>query len=168
MASVDDDEINPFAAPMSDLEPGSIALDSHRDKVEYANFGLRLVAAIVDGILLRMVGVALGIGLALAGLADDKTFIAIIDFLFAVVVSWLYHAIQESSERQASIGKRLMGIVVIDENTGKRISFEKATGRHFGKILSTMLLFIGYLMQPFTKKKQALHDMMAGTLVVKA
>jgi uncharacterized RDD family membrane protein YckC len=48
---------------------------------------------------------------------------------------------------------------------GNRISFERATGRHFAKILSAMILCIGYLMVAFTERKQGLHDLLAGTLV---
>jgi uncharacterized RDD family membrane protein YckC len=58
-----------------------------------------------------------------------------------------------------------LNLVVTDEN-GAKISFGRATGRHFGKYLSALILFIGYLIQPFTAKRQALHDMLAGTLVV--
>lgn len=58
-----------------------------------------------------------------------------------------------------------MGIVVTDLN-GNRLTFEKATGRYFAKYLSTMTLGFGYLMAVFTEKKQALHDLVAGTLVV--
>jgi uncharacterized RDD family membrane protein YckC len=49
---------------------------------------------------------------------------------------------------------------------GARISFGNATGRYFGKILSGLILYVGYLMVAFTDKKQGLHDMMASTLVV--
>jgi uncharacterized RDD family membrane protein YckC len=48
---------------------------------------------------------------------------------------------------------------------GNRISFARATGRHFAKYISAMILLIGYIMAGFTERKQALHDMIAGTLV---
>ena len=59
-----------------------------------------------------------------------------------------------------------LGIVVTDMQ-GRRISFLRATGRYFGKIVSGMLIMIGYLMQPFTEKRQTLHDIMAGCLVLR-
>jgi uncharacterized RDD family membrane protein YckC len=59
-----------------------------------------------------------------------------------------------------------MNLKVTDMN-GNKIGFGKASGRHFGKILSGMILSIGYIMAAFTEKKQALHDKMAGCLVVK-
>ncbi len=58
-----------------------------------------------------------------------------------------------------------MGLKVKGLN-GNKIGFGKATGRHFGKILSGMILFIGFIMAAFTEKKQALHDKMAGCLVI--
>jgi len=48
---------------------------------------------------------------------------------------------------------------------GNRISFARATGRHFAKYISAMILLIGYIMAGFTERKQALHDMITGTLV---
>ncbi len=71
----------------------------------------------------------------------------------------------ESSSKQATLGKMALGIIVTDVN-GERIGFGRATGRFFGKIVSGMIFYIGYIMAGFTDRKQALHDMMAGTLVV--
>lgn len=71
----------------------------------------------------------------------------------------------ESSAKQATLGKMAVGIVVTDMNGG-RISFGNATGRFFGKILSGLIIYVGFIMVAFTDKKQGLHDMMAGTLVV--
>jgi uncharacterized RDD family membrane protein YckC len=70
-----------------------------------------------------------------------------------------------SSEWQATVGKRAMSLVVTGVN-GNRISFARATGRHFAKYVSAFILFIGFIMAAFTAKKQALHDMMAETLVI--
>jgi uncharacterized RDD family membrane protein YckC len=72
-----------------------------------------------------------------------------------------------SSDRQATVGKIAVGLKVTDLY-GQRISFARATGRHFAKILSAMVLFIGYIMVAFTERKQGLHDILAGTLVVKS
>jgi uncharacterized RDD family membrane protein YckC len=77
----------------------------------------------------------------------------------------LYFAILESSVWQATLGKRALGVVVTDLS-GDRISFGRATGRHFAHYLSAIFL-IGFLVQPFTAKRQALHDKIAGTLVVR-
>jgi uncharacterized RDD family membrane protein YckC len=70
-----------------------------------------------------------------------------------------------SSEWQATVGKRAMSIVVTGIDGG-RISFGRATGRHFAKYVSAFIIGIGFIMAAFTAKKQALHDMMAETLVI--
>jgi uncharacterized RDD family membrane protein YckC len=81
------------------------------------------------------------------------------------VVAWLYHAFMESSKQQGTLGKMALGLRVTDLD-GRRINFGRATGRYFAKILSTLIFMIGYLMAAFTSKKQALHDFVAGTLVL--
>ncbi len=144
--------------------------------VEYAGFGTRLVAAIVDGILVQILAAVLGGiagaiigGIAGAARANQQEIQAIaqgVGAIIGLITGWLYSALQESSEKQATIGKKMLGIRVTDLD-GKRISFGKATGRHFAKIVSGLICLIGYIMAGFTEKKQALHDMMAGTLVVK-
>ncbi len=78
---------------------------------------------------------------------------------------WLYFALMESSPRQATLGKQALGIMVTDL-AGQRISFARATGRFFAKILSGLILWIGYVMAAFTERKQALHDLLASCLVV--
>jgi uncharacterized RDD family membrane protein YckC len=83
-----------------------------------------------------------------------------------VVIQLLYFAYFESSEKQATFGKQALGLIVTDTN-GDRITFVKGIVRYLAKIVSGLTLLIGYLIQPFTEKKQALHDMIAGTLVFK-
>ena len=83
----------------------------------------------------------------------------------SLLLTWLYHALMESSEWQATLGKKVLGLVVTDM-AGRRVSFGRATGRHFAKIITNMVpAFIGYIMAGFTERKQALHDMIAGCLV---
>jgi len=86
--------------------------------------------------------------------------------VFAIASVWLYYAIFESSKWQATLGKKLIKIKVTGMH-GQRISFARATGRYFAKFLSSLIFFIGYLMIAFTKKKQALHDIIAETLVIR-
>jgi uncharacterized RDD family membrane protein YckC len=81
-------------------------------------------------------------------------------------VNWLYHAIMESSVKQATLGKMLLRIQVTDLS-GQRITFWRATARHFSKLVSAFLFFIGYMMPGWTTKKQALHDKLSSCLVVK-
>lgn len=78
---------------------------------------------------------------------------------------WAYFSGMESSPLRATLGKLAVGIYVTDLN-GQRITFGRATGRFFGKIISGLILGIGYLMAGFSQKKQALHDSMASCLVL--
>lgn len=85
---------------------------------------------------------------------------------FVLFSSWLYFSIMESSKAQATIGKMALSLKVTDME-GNRISFGRATGRFFGKFISEIILMIGFMMAGWTEKKQALHDMMADTLVIR-
>jgi len=137
-------------------------------------FWIRVVATIIDSIILRVVvapvsmifgglGLAGGMlpGIHHGGLALLGGGVTVVLVLFG---SWLYEAFMESSSYQATLGKMIFGMKVTDLN-GNRISFERATGRHFAKWLSGLVLCIGYIMVGFTERKQGLHDLIAGTLV---
>ena len=117
----------------------------------YAGFWMRVGAYLLDVLILF---IPLGI----------LSLLPILGIILNIVGIWLYFALQESSERQATIGKRALNIYVTDLQ-GRRISFGQATGRHFGKIISSLILGIGYMMAGFTAQKQGLHDIMASTLV---
>lgn len=82
------------------------------------------------------------------------------------IIRVLYGAFMESSKHQATIGKLAVGIKVTDADGGK-LTFAKALLRHIGKIISGWVIFIGYLIALFTERKQALHDFIAGSIVVK-
>jgi uncharacterized RDD family membrane protein YckC len=95
--------------------------------------------------------------------------LGIIFILLPVIIAatWLYFALMESSTRQATVGKIALGLYVTDLQ-GRRLSFGRATGRFFAKIITGLVpFFIGYIMAGFTARKQALHDMIAGCLVLK-
>jgi uncharacterized RDD family membrane protein YckC len=83
----------------------------------------------------------------------------------SLIVNWIYFAWQESSTRQATIGKLAVGIKVCTEN-GERLTFANATGRYFAKILSAIVLLIGFVMIAFDSKRQGLHDKLAKTFVI--
>jgi uncharacterized RDD family membrane protein YckC len=132
-----------------------------------------VVAAIIDAIILRIVVAPVGMifgGLGMAGMMSGIPHRGLrflgsgITIILLVFGSWLYEALMESSSYQATLGKMIFGMKVTDLY-GNRISFERATGRHFAKWLSTMILGIGYIMVGLTERKQGLHDLLAGTLV---
>ncbi len=145
---------------------------------EYAGFWIRFVAAFLDGILLRICQFAVLLPIRLlAGLPmfDNNApgaapatvaIVLLFEFLFQTATGWLYEAYMTSGPKQATFGKMAVGIVVVDYN-GNRLTFGRATGRHFAKIVSAITLCVGFLMVAFTEKKQGLHDMIASTLVVK-
>ena len=85
--------------------------------------------------------------------------------ILSIIIVWLYYTIMESSSKQATLGKMALGLVVTDMD-GKKISLSRATGRHFGKIVSFMTMMIGFILAGITPRKQALHDMIAGCLVM--
>ena len=149
--------------------------------VLYAGFWRRFVAYIIDGLILSVPnGILVAIfGLQLLTLFDfgeqgcefnfDKlgTIIAAAVWLALAIflVRVFYFALFESSRLRATPGKMALGIVVTDL-TGRRVSFARALGRNLGKLISGLILSIGYIMAGLTAKKQALHDMMADCLVV--
>jgi len=151
--------------------------------MSYAGFWRRFAAYLIDTIA---VSIALGISLFVLNLIGVPMFenverAAQVEGMSAsaeitadltplatgliIVVEWLYFAGMESSALQATVGKMALGIRVTDLE-GERIGFGRATCRLLAKIISALILYIGFIMAGFTARKQALHDMMCGTLVV--
>jgi uncharacterized RDD family membrane protein YckC len=135
--------------------------------VVYAGFWRRLGAALVDGVLIWIVTFIVVFTIAFVfELAAPRTGLGTgLATAAALAIGVLYYPLQESSKAQATWGKRALGIMVTGLQ-GERISFWQALGRSLAKFISALLLCFGYLMAAFTTRKQALHDMMAGTLVV--
>ena len=78
----------------------------------------------------------------------------------------LYFVLMDSSAKQGTLGKIALGLVVTDVQ-GNRIGLGRAAGRYFAKILSSLILLIGFIMIAFTERKQGLHDILCSTLVLK-
>jgi uncharacterized RDD family membrane protein YckC len=89
-----------------------------------------------------------------------------VESLVGIVVWWLYVATSESSSAQSTLGKRALRLRVTDM-AGRRISFGRATGRNFAKVLSALTLLVGFVMAAFTSRRQALHDLVAETVVLR-
>ena len=143
---------------------------------QYAGFWRRLAAFLIDGLLLGAawfitIVVIIPINSAITGVdaeeAPDSTAAGIVflSFGLAFILGWIYYAAMESSAKRATLGKMALGILVSDMK-GRRVSFGRATGRYFSRIVSALILCIGYLIIAFTEKKQGLHDIMADCLVV--
>jgi uncharacterized RDD family membrane protein YckC len=144
----------------------------------YAGFWRRFLALCIDGFVVMIFWIPLSTLLdALVErvpaevTSTDVIWLALIvwvtaGYVLLIAMDWLYYAALESSSWQATVGKHALGIAVTDV-AGNRISFGRATGRHFARFVSVITLGIGYLIQPFTARRQALHDVIAGTVVVR-
>jgi uncharacterized RDD family membrane protein YckC len=149
----------------------------------YGGFWLRLLAHLIDHVILGLVAAPLFFILVLPVIVrvvheaesnqepSPELIVAIVSSVFvyillAFVGQWLYEALLTSSSWQGTVGKRVLQLKVTDE-LGNRIGFGRATGRFFAKILSSMLFCIGFIMIGLTDRKRGLHDMLAGTLVMR-
>jgi len=152
-----------------------------RPAVAYAGFWLRFVAWIIDRIVIQVVssilflpfGASIGLRQFMRNHppSSPEELLPVFAsmgriFLLLIILTWLYYALLESSSWQATLGKKALGLEVTDL-ASSRISFGRATGRYFARWISNMTLTIGYIMAGFTEKKQALHDILAGTLVIR-
>ena len=135
----------------------------------YAGFWLRVAAYLIDTIIMyvALLPIALIFGLGMAFESNDPAGgTDLLINLISFVGGWLYFALMESSAKQGTLGKMALGLVVTGLD-GQRIGFGQATGRYFGKIVSALILLIGFIMAGLTARKQALHDIMANTLVLR-
>jgi uncharacterized RDD family membrane protein YckC len=119
-----------------------------------ASFGLRLVAALIDGVIVGVVGGIIGLG--------DQGRASGIGTLLGLA----YYIYLEGSPSGQTIGKRIMGIRVVDFQTGGQIGYGKAAIRYFGRILSAIPCGLGYLWMLWDPQKQTWHDKLAATVVV--
>jgi uncharacterized RDD family membrane protein YckC len=155
--------------------PGAAVYPSQSAPLRYGGFWIRFVAAFIDGLIVSVV--VMPVSMVIAGAMGAASAIGrtgpgmglsvaagFVNFVLIQGGNWLYEALMESSSKQATLGKMIFGMKVTDLS-GNRISFARASGRYFSKWISLMTLLIGYVMAGFTAKKQALHDMIAGTLV---
>jgi len=162
----------PLSEPRtSDHAPDPLETHPAEAALLYAGFWRRLAALILDMLIVTIAVFLVG---ALIGLiAGDSLWLLIVYisyapliFLLDGILVWLYFALMESSGKQATLGKIAIEIKVVDLN-GNRVSFGRATGRYFAKLVSGLTFSMGYVVAAFTKKKQALHDIMASCLVVR-
>ncbi|MCH8912817.1 MAG: RDD family protein [Planctomycetes bacterium] len=137
---------------------------------EYASFGARLLAMIIDMVILNTASsmIQAPFLMMMLGNLNPTTMIASLAGPIVLIggLSVLYTVWLESSAWQATLGKKILGLRVVDLD-GQRITFWKSASRNFNKSISTLILGIGYLMPLWTAKRQALHDRMARCLVIK-
>jgi len=131
----------------------------------YAGFWTRFVALMLDSLILSIVTVVLVVAVGIPLIPEPEEYTTRLQLnLLSMLLGWIYYAGLESSKYQATLGKQMMGIFVTDLD-GERVSFSRASGRYFSKILSGFILLIGYIVAAFTERRQALHDILAKTLV---
>lgn len=134
----------------------------------YAGFWRRFAAYWIDWFIFFSIElfIAAARGIPLAARQDVESPELVKGLFLGLLIGWLYSATLESSPWQATLGKRAMDIYVTDLK-GRRLGFAQASGRFFGKLLSALIFGIGFFMIAFTERKQALHDHLAGCLVVR-
>jgi uncharacterized RDD family membrane protein YckC/Tfp pilus assembly major pilin PilA len=131
------------------------------DRAAYAGFWRRFAAYAIDYVIVLLGTAVLGAAATIAGLGDDAARLS----LAALVGYFFYCTLLESSAWQATVGKRALGLKVTNAR-GERIGFARAAARFVAKVLSVLTLCLGYLLVLATKRRQALHDLIAGTLVL--
>lgn len=139
------------------------------DRAAYGGFWIRFAANVVDTVVLLIPTLLVSFLYRSATPANnemEKLIVDLGDTGLNIAIWWVYTAVLLSSSWQATIGKRVCGLKIVDYN-GRGISFGRATGRYFASLLSAVLLCVGFLMIAWTQRRQGLHDFMANTLVVK-
>ncbi|MCH2020954.1 MAG: RDD family protein [Saprospiraceae bacterium] len=132
----------------------------------YVGFWTRLLANFLDLLSFSFLFLFIGLIIAMLGLIIPENLTELIIRVFIVALYILYFPVLESSNEQATFGKRALNIIVVDEQ-GQRISFSRALCRFLLKFFSWSMFFLGFIMIAFTNKKQGLHDLLSGCMVVR-
>ncbi|UAB77593.1 RDD family protein [Erythrobacter sp. SCSIO 43205] len=142
--------------------------------MNYGGFWLRVVAYLIDFVILMIVQFALVFAFgdtvtdtSATGFSANTESTSPLLNIVLIILGVAYFAGFESSAKQATPGKSALGLVVTDLD-GRKITPLRAVGRYFAKIVSGMILFIGFIMVAFTGRKQGLHDLICSTLVLQA
>lgn len=144
--------------------------------IRYAGFLERVVASLLDGLFSVLIACVPSIGIAFVLMsmahgspADEQAASVLAGLCFQLlyqVIALAYYVTAETSTKQGTWGKQILGIKVTDLQ-GNRITVSRAVARYFAKVITGLTFGIGLLMPLFTQKKQTLHDMIAGCLALK-
>ncbi len=141
---------------------------TERDTSKYGGFWIRLVASLIDTLLMLMVLVPVlslvyGTSFWTGGGTTPGLWSFLLNYVFpavAVILFWVY--------KSATPGKMALHLKIVDANTGEKPSTGQLVGRYFAYYLSTIPLLLGFIWVAFDQRKQGWHDKLAGTVVVKA
>jgi len=130
----------------------------------FAGFWLRFAAYLIDSVVLVVIQMVLAVAVLLIDPGDLRALLNIAPVGWAL--TWAYFAVLESSPLQGTVGKHALGLYVADVY-GDPIGLGRASARYWLKLFSSLLLMAGWIMAAFTPRKQALHDLVAQTLVLR-
>jgi len=132
----------------------------------YAGFWWRALAFVLDWIVLVVVDGIVAFAAGMEAWMHDAFALRGTIGTYTSIIGMLYFPLLESSRLRATLGKLACGLMVVDED-GRQLGFSRAFGRNVGKVVSAAILMVGFMMAGWTHRKQALHDLMAGCLVLK-
>ena len=139
--------------------------------MEYAGFWVRFGALLIDGIIMWIVNMVIGVPLGLVGATSlEQPAVMVVTQLFIVLLQFIIPAVYDTwfvGKYAATPGKMACKIKVVTADAGQ-VSYARALGRHFAKWISGITLGIGYLMAAFDEQKRSLHDRICDTRVIRA
>jgi uncharacterized RDD family membrane protein YckC len=151
----------------SDVAHSEPSNSNTASQTEYASFWSRVGAYLIDLIILTVIMMIYGFARGVLGAVTSGGDYGTIEFMIVeLFLMWSYFSLQEASIRQATVGKRLMGIKVVSTR-GDRLSLGKASLRTLGKVISMIIFSLPFIAAAFTEKKQGIHDFFADSIVVR-
>lgn len=152
-------EHNPYQAPESyDVMDDDI-------EYEYAGFWIRVLASIIDSLLIMLVVFPIGFIAGFMGLVSEDMNFGPLDIIIQILTVFFYVGCWVKFA--GTPGKRLLKLRILDADTGENLTLGKAVIRYIGYIISSLVLLLGLIWVVFDKKKQGWHDKMANSVVVK-
>ena len=149
----------------------AVSISAESTPFSYASTARRTIGGLIDMAIVFILSMLptyllLTVSAPPEGLTNEQ-YAKYLGFSFGLIISVAYEALLQSSRHQATLGQRFMKVIVTDLS-GNRISLQKALGRTLMSCISSIIFKLGYVLQPFTSRKQTLHDMVAGTIVLDA
>lgn len=171
-------DVSLFAKRSARVEISSKKISRGVFTILYAGFWKRFVAIGIDVVILSISYLIISfiLSIVIVGIVHltDNSFesevsisslLPVIFQLLSGLTTWLYFGLFEKSKYQATLGKMILGIKVVNRSM-ERIGFGRAVARYWLRLLCNLTLGIGYIVIGFTKYKQGIHDMIAGTYIV--